>query len=265
MNEIVHGEQVRIASQHLHLEGNTTPFVHSRDLGIADESFQTDKKEHSSNTLEESTFGACLFNATLCMEKFVFHVIRRTHGMIEHNSSSLRVSECTVLSEGSLTPFRITGGGGCSGSSISILSSKYSGWNERVMSLPPLTSLTLPSKHEPTHQDISTDTFYTSMNAVHGSGVYLSSIDLGFGSSSLVAPETTRQQFTQTGQILVSCVVEDSTNHFSGTSTADVNMCGSFLASTSSFSNCSSNLAPSDDHPISTLNHRTGTDLIDRP
>ncbi|KAK2949334.1 hypothetical protein BLNAU_15714 [Blattamonas nauphoetae] len=190
--------------------------------------------------------------------------------MIEVDSSSLSVSECTVLSEGSLSPFGISGGGGCSGSSISILSSKYSGSSERVMSLPPFTSLTLPSKQDPTHQDISTDAFGTSMNAVHGSGVYLSSIDLGFGTGPLfdfgvlnslsaavpsttislthsslrnvssLAPETTRQLFAQTRQILVSCVVEDSTNHFSGTATADVNMCGSFLASNSSFSKCSS-------------------------
>ncbi|KAK2949349.1 hypothetical protein BLNAU_15729 [Blattamonas nauphoetae] len=226
------------------------------------------------------------------MEKFVFHVIGRTHGMIEVDSSSLRVSECTVLSEGSLSPFGISGGGGCSGSSISILSSKYSGSNERVMSLPPLISLTLPSKHEPTHQDISTNTFDTSMNAVHGSGVCLSSTDLGFGTGPLfdfgvlnslsaavpqttislthsslrnvssVAPKTTRQLFAQTRQILESCVVEDSTNHFSGTATADVNMCGSFLASNSSFSKCSSNLAPSHSHPTYTLSHRTGADVI---
>ncbi|KAK2939846.1 hypothetical protein BLNAU_25245 [Blattamonas nauphoetae] len=221
-----------------------------------------------------------------------FHVIGRTHGMIEVHSSSLWVSEWTVLSEGSLSPFGISGGG-CSGSSISILSSKYSGTNERVMSLPPLTSLTLPSKHDPTHQDISTDTFDTSMNAVVGSGVCLSSIDLGFGTGPLfdfgcsirfqllspsttislthssrrnvssVAPETTRHLFAQTRQTLVSYVVEVSINHFSGTATADLNMCRSFLASNLSFSKCSSNLAPSDQHPTSTLNHRTGTDLID--
>ncbi|KAK2955660.1 hypothetical protein BLNAU_9350 [Blattamonas nauphoetae] len=267
--------------------------MHPRCLEARNQSIQTDIQQSSPNTLNQSTFVGCRFNTSLCMEKFVFHVIWRKDGIIEVDSSSLWVSECAVLSEGSLSPFGISGGGGCSMSSISILSSKYSGSSERVMSLPPLTSLTLPSKHEPTHQDISKDTFDTSMNAVHGSGVCLSSIDLGlrtgplfdfgvlnslydavpstmislthssFRNMSNVAPETTRQQFAQTCQILESCVVDDSTNHFSGTTTAYVNMCRSFLASNSSFSKCSSNLAPSDDHPISTLNHRTGTDLID--
>ncbi|KAK2947856.1 hypothetical protein BLNAU_17181 [Blattamonas nauphoetae] len=236
--------------------------MHTRCLEARIQSILKHKQQPSSNSLAEYTLVACRFNTSLCVEKCVFHVIGRTHGMIEVHSSSLWVSEWTVLSEGSLSPFGISGGG-CSGSSISILSSKYSGTNERVMSLPPLTSLTLPSKHDPTHQDISTDTFDTSMNAVVGSGVCLSSIDLGFGTGPLVAPETTRHLFAQTRQTLVSYVVEVSINHFSGTATADLNMCRSFLASNLSFSKCSSNLAPSDQHPTSTLNHRTGTDLID--
>ncbi|KAK2949335.1 hypothetical protein BLNAU_15715 [Blattamonas nauphoetae] len=74
MNEIVHGEQVRIASQHLHLEGNTTPFIHSHNLELADKSIPKATQERSSNSLEELSFVTSVFNASLCMEKFIFHV-----------------------------------------------------------------------------------------------------------------------------------------------------------------------------------------------
>ncbi|KAK2939848.1 hypothetical protein BLNAU_25247 [Blattamonas nauphoetae] len=197
---------------------------------------------------------------------------------IEVDPSSLWVSECTVLSEGSLSPFGISGGGGCSGSSISILSSKCSGWNERVMSLPPYK----PHSAIQTGSDSSGQLdghFDTSMNAVHGSGVCLSSIDLGIGTSplfdfgcsirfqllslnddladSLFPPKRVQCRFRNN----TPTVRSDSTDF--GTVTADVNMYGSLIASNSPFLKCSSNLAPSDDHPTSTLNHRTGTDLID--
>ncbi|KAK2946084.1 hypothetical protein BLNAU_18992 [Blattamonas nauphoetae] len=269
--------------------------MHSHNLELTEKSFAKVSQEPSSNSLEDSTFVACLYNTSLSMEKFIFHLIGRYHGMIEVDSSTLLVSECTVVSEGSLSPFGISGGEGFRSSSISILFSKYSGSNERVMSLPPLTSLTLPSNQDTPHRDISMNTFDTSMNVVHGSGLTLSSIDLSLGTGTLfdfgmlsslspavpsttislthsslrnvssLASKTTSRLFRQARQILVSCDVEQSTNHFSGTATADVNICGSFLASNSSFSKCTSNLDESHEYPTYTLSHRTGTNTTTAP
>ncbi|KAK2958231.1 hypothetical protein BLNAU_6718 [Blattamonas nauphoetae] len=200
-----------------------------------------------------------------------------------------------MITEGSSSPFLISSGGGCSSSSISILSSQYERLNERVMSLPPLTSLVMASQLRSFTRDLSMDSFGAVTNVVHGSGLHLNDILLHLGTGPLfdfgvlsslsaaipsitislthsslrnvssLAPESTQRLFPQARQILVSCGVEESTNHFSGTATADVNMCGSFLARNSSFAKCSSNLVASDEHPFYTLAHRTGTNLITVP
>ncbi|KAK2943088.1 hypothetical protein BLNAU_21997 [Blattamonas nauphoetae] len=212
--------------------------------------------------------------------------------MLEVDSSTLSISECGVVSEGSLSPFVISSGGGWSSSSISILSTKYEPTYRTIKSLPPLTSLAPPSNNRPSTLDFSSDGFNTAMNVIHASGLHLNEFHLGLGTGPLfdfgvlsslspavpptttslthtslrnvssVVPETTRRLFPQTRQILVSCVVERSSNHFSGTATADVNMCGSFLAQNSSFAKCSSNLVASDEHPTYTLAHRTGENTI---
>ncbi|KAK2950309.1 hypothetical protein BLNAU_14720 [Blattamonas nauphoetae] len=257
-------------------------------------SVRKDLQEPMTNSLDEFTFVASITNTSLCMEGFIFQVIGPNHGMIEVDSSTLWVSECTVLSEGSLSPFGISGGG-YSGSSISILSTRYERSSKRVISLPPLTSLTRPSKQLSSTHDFNGGGFDRARNVVHGSGLCLDSIDLGVGTGPLfdfgvlnslsaavpktkislthsslrnvssVAPERTHKLFTQTKQLLVSCAMEESMNHFSGTATADVNMCGSFVASNSSFAKCTSNLVQSHDHPTYTLSHRTETDKITTP
>ncbi|KAK2962033.1 hypothetical protein BLNAU_3089 [Blattamonas nauphoetae] len=293
--EVVHGHQVLISSQHLHFEGTSTPFVHTSHLELTNIALLEDRHEPSSNSLGECTFVASLLNTSLSMEGFIFHVIASKHAMIKVDSLSLTISKCTVLTEGSLSPFVISNGGGCSSSSISIVSSQYEASSRTVVSLPPLTSLALPLNNHPSTHDSFPDAFDAAVNVVHGSGLHLDDVHLGLGTGPLfdfgvlsslspavppttisltdssltntssLSPKTTRRLFPLARQILVSCVVERCTNHFSGTAAADVNLCGSFLASNSSFEKCSSNLDESDTHPIYTLLHRTGTNLITVP
>ncbi|KAK2959684.1 hypothetical protein BLNAU_5461 [Blattamonas nauphoetae] len=249
-------------------------------------------QEPLSNSLEESTFVASILNTSLSMEGFIFHLMTPKHAMIEVDSSTLSVSECTILTEGSLSPFVISSGGGSSSSSISILSTKFEPTSRNVISLPPLTSLARPSKQHTSTRSFAEDGFDAATTVVHGSGLHLDDIYFRLGTGPLfdfgvlsplftavpsttislthssltntssLAPETTRRLFPQTNQILISCVVGESTNHFSGTAVANVNLCGSFLATNSSFAKCSSTLVESDEYPTYTLSHRTGTDPI---
>ncbi|KAK2944710.1 hypothetical protein BLNAU_20346 [Blattamonas nauphoetae] len=154
--------------------------------------------------------------------------------------------------------------------------------NTHLMSSPPVkTSQPLP------HVDGADLVQQT--NTIHGSGLFLEAVhfqlgtgplfDFGLASShptttnpsttslthsslsNVTSPTSTNKArlFPQSSQILVSCAVEGSTNHFSGTGTADINTCGSFMSHNSSFERCTTDLAESDQHPIYTLLHRTGT------
>ncbi|KAK2952495.1 hypothetical protein BLNAU_12603 [Blattamonas nauphoetae] len=67
----------------------------------------------------------------------------------------------------------------------------------------------------------------------------------------VIIPSTHKARLSsQASQILVSCVIEGSTNHFSGTATADINTYGSFVSHNSSIS--TSGLVISSDVPAKT-------------
>ncbi|KAK2941526.1 hypothetical protein BLNAU_23561 [Blattamonas nauphoetae] len=271
-----HGNEIRVISRNLKIEGHQTTIVHTNQLFPS----PTHRMNQMDSLLKDDNPHEAIFtvfNSSLRFERLSVSV-SHARSVCFLADSDLELSSCSILSSAECPPFVVSRGFGTRPSTVQILSSSHESSDSNLLS--PLvgfgktdsdlvsSSIGIPSPKSKYLCSISVvghSVSFSSTSLVGRSGPLLEmdqKLQNEFASadcqpseeicstalisssfvnvSSLSLGSRSRTNQPQLTQKVIGCLMLRSTDHFSGTAIRSMNMGGNVLCSNSSFAHCSS-------------------------
>ncbi|KAK2956358.1 hypothetical protein BLNAU_8725 [Blattamonas nauphoetae] len=297
---IYHADDYMIESSRIKIIGDSSRIIHSSpkksDSAIHEHSGVSGRniKENSRSSL------LVMLNSSVSINSICFDVRHPMTIVCWVSWSTVTLTSCKIMCGERCSPFVVGSHSGCDGSSISFVSCcQESSTQNQLFPLVDFDSLTNPSFVT----SVNADNDFTTHSADGTVSVtcvnhLMSDADLLLGTGPLLnfrsildqhrissslsvetslshsrlrnvtsSPSPALRQIGSIGQSqkMIGVEVSGCTNHLYGTACDDMNNGGSVLCLNSSFSRCSTSLAPSSIHPTYTLQHRTGQQRFQLP